>query len=105
MSEAARRHVTVEKIDVARQAGIEQCCLVYGCPATADQCAPAWGTIFLELLTQRMEGPAGQRGDRTADAVQDIALEQPADVRRQLRRASRVGERRNAIDGFRSLAI
>jgi hypothetical protein len=105
MSEAARRHVTVEEIDVARQAGVEERRLVYRGLAAADQRATSRGTIFFELLTQRMEGQAGQRGDRTADTVQDIALEQPADVRRQLRRASRVGERRNVIDGSRSLAI
>jgi len=98
MAEAAGRHVAVEKIDIAHEAGIEECCLIHRGLAAADQCAAASGAIFLELFAQRLEGRTWQRRDRAAEAVQNIAFEQLPDIGRQVLRPRRRGKGGDAFD-------
>jgi hypothetical protein len=45
MSETARRHITVEEIDIARQAGVEERRLIQRGLAASDQRAAAWGAV------------------------------------------------------------
>ena len=52
--------------------------------AASDQRAAAWGSIFLELFPQRMEGLTLEPSDRTTEAVQNIALEEGPDVGSQV---------------------
>jgi hypothetical protein len=99
MTEAAGRHVAVEKIDIAHQTGVEERCLIWGGLAAADQRAATRGSIFLELFAQRSEGRTRQRGDRAAEAVQNIALEKLADIGPQVLRPSRSGKGGDAFDG------
>jgi hypothetical protein len=98
MSEAARRHITVEKIDIARQAGIKERRLIHRGLAAADQRAAAWGAIFLELLAQRGERSTRQGRDRAAEAVQNVALEKLPDFRCQALRPSRNGKGGDTCD-------
>ena len=99
MTEAAGRHVAVEQIDVTHKTGVEERCLIRGGLAAANQCAATRGTVFLELFAQRPEGRTRQRRDRAAEAVQDIALEKPPEVGRQVLRPSRSGKGGDAFDG------
>ena len=98
MTKASGRHIAVEKIDIAHQAGVEERRLICGGLAAADQRAATRGPIFLELFAQRLEGRTWQRRDRAAEAVQDIALEKPPDVGRQVLRPSRSGKGGDALD-------
>src|SRR5580704_4106498 len=63
MSETARRHITVEQIDIARQAGVEERRLIQRGLAASDQRAAAWGAVFLELVAQRGERSTRQGRD------------------------------------------
>src|SRR5258708_600750 len=83
MAQSSRRHIAVEQIDVADQPRIEQRGLVGRRLSATDQRARAAGTIFRELFAQRREWSTGQRGDRATEAVEDVALEELADVRLQ----------------------
>ena len=98
MTEAARRHVAVEKIDIAHKTGVEERCLICRGLAAADQRAAARGSIFLELFAQRSEGRTRQRGDCATEAVQNIALEHLPDFRRQVLHPSRSGKGADAFD-------
>src|SRR5258708_830850 len=98
MSETARRHITVEKIDIARQAGVEERRLIQRGLAASDQRAAAWGAVFLELVAQRGERSTRQGRDRAGEAIQNVALEQPADFRCQALRPSRNGKGGDAFD-------
>jgi hypothetical protein len=98
MTEAAGRHVAVEKIDITHETGVEERCLIRGGLAAANQCAATRGTVFLELFAQRPEGWTRQRRDRAAEAVQDIALEKPPDVGRQMLRPRRSGKDGDAFN-------
>src|SRR6202049_2362985 len=98
MTEAARRHVAVEKVHVAHKTGVEERRLICGCLAAGDQRAPARSPVFLELFAQCLEGPSGQRGDGAAEAVQNIAFEKAADIARKLLRLSRSGKGRASLD-------
>jgi hypothetical protein len=98
MSETARRHITVEKIDIARQAGVEERRLIQRGLAAFDQRAAAWGAVFLELVAQRGERSTRQGRDRAGEAIQNVALEQPADFRCQALRPSRNGKGGDAFD-------
>src|SRR5260370_20699168 len=51
--------------------------------SAADERARAAGTIFRKLFAQRREWSTGPRGDRATEAVEDVALEEFADVRLQ----------------------
>src|SRR5882672_7850734 len=83
MAQSSRKHIAVEQIDVADQPRIEQRGLVGRRLSATDQRARAAGTIFRELFAQRREWSTGQRGDRATEAVEDVALEELADVRLQ----------------------
>ena len=83
MAQSSRRHIAVEQIDVADQPRIEQRGLVGRRLSATVQLARAAGTIFRELFAQRREWSTGQRGDRATEAVEDVALEELADVRLQ----------------------
>ena len=74
MTEAAGRHIAVEKIGVAYQTGVEERGLIGGSLAAANESAATRRSIFLELFAQRLEGRPWQRGDCTAEAVQNVAL-------------------------------
>src|SRR5207253_2937248 len=63
MTEAARRHIAIEQIDVAHKTGVEERCLIRGGVAAADQRAPARSPVFLELFAQRLEGLSWQCSD------------------------------------------
>ena len=84
MTEAARRHVAVEQIDVAHKTGVEERRLICGGLAAADQRAPARSPVFLELFAQRLEGLSWQRSDGATNAVQNIALEKLPGLVREL---------------------
>jgi hypothetical protein len=98
MSETARRHITVEEIDIARQAGVEERRLIQCSLAASDQRAAAWGPIFLELFAQRRERSTRQGRDRAGEAIQNVALEQLADFRCQALLPSRSGKGGDAFD-------
>ena len=98
MTEAARRHVAVEQIDVAHKTGVEERRLICGCLAAADQRAAARSPVFLELFAQCLEGLSWQRSDGAAEAVQNIALEKVADIARQLLRPSGSGKGGDSLD-------
>jgi hypothetical protein len=53
----------------------------------------------------RLEGPTGQRGDRTADAVQDIALEESPDLGSQAFRPCGHSEIGNTLDSGREFHL
>ena len=84
MTEAARRHIAIQQIDVAHKTGVEERCLIRGGVAAADQRAPARSPVFLELFAQRLEGLSWQRSNGAAEAVQNIALEESPGVVRQV---------------------
>ena len=98
VTEAARRHIAIEQIDVAHQTGVEERCLIRGGVAAADQRAPARSPVFLELFAQRLEGLSWQCSDGAAKAVQNIALEKLPGLVRQLPRSGRCGKGRDSLD-------
>jgi len=98
MTEAARRHVAVEQIYVAYKSGVEERRLIRGRLAAADQRTPARSPVFLELFAQCLEWLSRQRGDGTAEAVQNIALEKPPGVARQVLRPRGCGKGGDSFD-------
>jgi hypothetical protein len=74
MTQAAGSHVAIKKIDVAHKRGVEERSLIHGRLSAPDQCASTRRSEFRELLSERLEGPASQSGDRAAKAVQNIAF-------------------------------
>ncbi|UQD70998.1 hypothetical protein JEY40_34840 [Bradyrhizobium japonicum] len=76
VAESTGRHVAVQEVDVADEGGVVERGLIRSGPAAADQGAGAVGPVFVELITKRRERRCGQCCDGTADAVQDVALEQ-----------------------------
>src|SRR4029077_7893355 len=84
MTEAARRHIAIEQIDVAHKTRVEERCLVRGGVAAADQCAPARSAVFLELFAQRLEGLSWQCSDGATNAVQNVALQKLPGLVREL---------------------
>src|SRR5712672_486482 len=98
MAQSSRRHIAVEQIDVADQPRIEQRGLVGRRLSATDQRARAAGTIFRELFAQRREWSTGQRGDRATEAVEDVALEELADVRLPSPRVGAIGKGGDRVD-------
>src|SRR5471030_572506 len=98
MTEAARRHVAVQKIYVADKTGVEERRLICGCLAAADQRALARSAVFLELFAQCLEGLSLQRTDGTTEAVQNIAFEKSPRVVRQVLRPGGFGEGADSLD-------
>src|ERR1700680_4658990 len=98
MTEAARRHIAIEQIDVAHKTGVEERCLIRGGVAAADQRAPARSPVFLELFAQRLEGLSWQCSDGATNAVQNIALEESPGVVRQGLRPRGCGKGGDSFD-------
>src|SRR5258706_189784 len=98
MAQSSRRHIAVEQIDVADQPRIEQRGLVGRRRAATDERARAAGTIFRKLFAQRREWSTGQRGDRATEAVEDVALEEFADVRLQSPRRGAICKGGDRVD-------
>jgi hypothetical protein len=105
MTEAAIRHVAVEKIDVARKAGVEECRLIRRGLAAADQGAATWRAIFFKLLAQCLERSAWQHRDRAAEAVKDVALVKLTDFWCQAAGPGRSAERCYALNSRSSLCF
>jgi hypothetical protein len=83
---------------IAHKAGVEQRRLIRGGLATSDQRAPTRGSILFELFPQRLEQWTRQRSNGPAEAVQNIALEELAHIRRQVLGPSRRGKCDDAFD-------
>src|SRR4029077_11302031 len=98
MTEAARRHIAIEQIDVAHKTRVEERCLIRGGVAAADQRAPARSAVFLELFAQRLERLSWQCHDGATNAVQNIALEKLPGLVRELPWSGGCGEGRNSLD-------
>ncbi len=86
VTQAARRHVAVEQIDIAHEARVIQRGLIRRRRATANQGARTRAAVLVELLAKRLERLARQRADRTAQAVEDVSLEHGSRLRREMLR-------------------
>ena len=105
MTEAAIGHVAVEKIDVARKGGVEECRLIRRGFAATDQGAATWRAVFFELFAQCLERSAWQRRDRAAETIKDIALVKLPDFWCQAAGPGRSGERGYVLDSRSSLCF